>query len=259
MTPALPALLAGAAVLALAGARRPVASDRARALAQPAVDAPRRGRGPLEAIGGPVRRVLGRPPDPRADRRVGWAILIGFGLVAVMPPMALVWGAGFGVVSVVRRRRGRERAERAMFDELPEVVDLLSLAVSAGLTVPLALGVVADRGHGRLAGELGRARRAAELGTGLADAIDAIPARLGDEVRPITRLLSASLRDGTSIADALGRVAGEVRTERRRRAEERARKVSVRLLFPLVCCVLPAFALLTVVPLLAGSLSSISF
>ncbi|MDZ7679432.1 MAG: type II secretion system F family protein [Acidimicrobiales bacterium] len=259
MTPALPALLAGAAVLALAGAMRPVGPDRALALAPPAVDSPRRGHGPLEAIGRPVRRVLGRPPDPRADRRVGAAVLVGFGLVAVMPPMALVWGAGFGVASVVRRRRGRERAERAMFDELPEVVDLLSLAVSAGLTVPLALGVVADRGHGRLAAELGRARRAAELGTGLADAIDTIPARLGDEVRPITRLLSGSLRDGTSIADALSRVAGEVRTERRRRAEERARKVSVRLLFPLVCCVLPAFALLTVVPLLVGSLSSISF
>ena len=45
---------------------------------------------------------------------------------------------------------------------------------------------------------------------------------------------------------------------RRREAEERARRLPVQLLFPLVVCVLPAFGLLAVVPLLAGSLPALS-
>ena len=50
---------------------------------------------------------------------------------------------------------------------------------------------------------------------------------------------------------AIGRLARQIR------AEEAARRVPVRLLFPLVLCVLPAFALLTVAPLLAGALRSL--
>jgi tight adherence protein C len=52
-------------------------------------------------------------------------------------------------------------------------------------------------------------------------------------------------------------LAAEVRAERRRRAEAAARRVPVKLLFPLVLCVLPAFGLLTVVPLLAGAATSL--
>lgn len=258
MTPAVPAALAAGAVLALAGALRPVTADRLHALVSSPEPHGRARVGPLAVVGRPVRRVLRRPPDDRGDRRVGGAVLLAGVLLVVLPPLALVWLAGFSGGSVLRRRRHRIHADRQLLDELPEVVDLLALAISAGLTVPLAVGVVADRGSGRLAAELGRSRRTAELGTGLAEALDEIPGRLGDQVRPLTRILSGSLRDGTSLAEALERLAHEVRTERRRRAEERARKVSIRLLFPLVCCVLPAFALLTVVPLLAGAVSGIS-
>ncbi|MDP9387533.1 MAG: hypothetical protein M3Q48_06280, partial [Actinomycetota bacterium] len=53
---------------------------------------------------------------------------------------------------------------------------------------------------------------------------------------------------------ALERLAAEVRRQRLRQAEEAARRVPVLLLFPLVLCVLPAFALLTVAPLIAGAL-----
>ena len=256
MSPAVPAVLAAGAVLVWALGSRPVGADRLAALLPPSESRSSR-PGPLSALGGFARRVLGREPDAPADRRVGGAILVGAVLVLVFPPMAMLWIAGVAGWSLLRRRRARARAEQELLDELPEVLDLLLLAVSAGLTVPLAVGVVADRGQGRLAHELGRARRAAGLGSGLADALDEVPHRLGEQVRAVTGVLAASLRDGTPVADAIERVAGEVRTQRRRAAEERARKVSVRLLFPLVCCVLPAFALLTVVPLLAGALSGI--
>jgi tight adherence protein C len=258
VTPTAPALLAAVAVLVLAATRASAIPVRLRRLVQPEPDTLRRRLDPLSLLGRPVRSVGRRPPDPSADRRLGAHLLVGAGLAVVFPPFGVVWAAGAAGASVLRRRRSATRAEVDLREELPEVVDLLSLAVSAGLTVPLAVGVVAERGSGRVATELARARRSSAVGTPLADALDAIPARLGEPVRPITRILAGSIRDGTAIGPALERVAGEVRVERRRGAEERARKVSVRLLFPLVCCVLPAFALLTVVPLLVVSLSGIS-
>ena len=69
--------------------------------------------------------------------------------------------------------------------------------------------------------------------------------------------LVASERYGAPLAAGLDRLAAEVRASRRRRADEVARKVSVKLLFPLVLCILPAFALLTVAPLIASALKSL--
>jgi tight adherence protein C len=67
----------------------------------------------------------------------------------------------------------------------------------------------------------------------------------------------ASERYGAPLADALVTLAADARADRRRRAEEAARRVPVQLLFPLVLCVLPAFVLLTLAPLLAGALGSL--
>jgi tight adherence protein C len=256
--PLLPALLVSCAVLAVA-LRVGVRPARVTELStRPPTRPPPAGAGLLARIGGPLRHRLDGGRDAGADRMVGLAIVVGAGLFVVAPPLALGLVVAVAASSVVRRRRVRLREAAALVDELPEVVDLLWLATAAGLTVPLAVRVVERHGTGRLAGELGRAGRRAELGTGLADALDEIPGRLGEPVRPLARALAGALRDGTSITESLERVAGEVRTARRRAAEERARRASVRLLFPLVLCVLPAFALLTVVPLLAGALRGLS-
>ncbi len=258
MTPTVPALLAAGAVLSLAVAIRPGVPEQARALVPPAGPRPR-GRSPTALVGAPLRRILGRDTDPAADRRLGRIVVVGVALAFLAPPLGGLWLAGAGCHSVLGRRRARARADRELLEELPEVVDLLRLAVSSGFTIPLAVGVVAERGSGRLAAELARARHSSDLGAAFADSLDEIPSRLGDPVRPVIRVLVGGLRDGTAVATALERVADEVRTDRRRRAEERARRVSIRLLFPLVCCVLPAFALLTVVPLLVSGLQGIRF
>jgi tight adherence protein C len=60
-----------------------------------------------------------------------------------------------------------------------------------------------------------------------------------------------------ALGPALERLGAELKLDRRRRAEEEARRVPVRLLGPLVACILPAFGLLTVVPLLAASLKAL--
>jgi len=72
------------------------------------------------------------------------------------------------------------------------------------------------------------------------------------------RLLVRTERLGSSLADEMSRLAADVREQRRARAVDRARAAPVKMLFPLVFLVLPAFLLLTVVPVLLTTVRSIS-
>ncbi|HEY4378606.1 MAG TPA: type II secretion system F family protein, partial [Acidimicrobiales bacterium] len=103
------------------------------------------------------------------------------------------------------------------------------------------------------------AHRRQVLGEPVAVALESVAADLGPALQPLVRALDASDRYGAPLVPALDRLAGEARIARRRRAEEAARRLPVSLLFPLVCCSLPAFGLLTVVPLLVSALRSLQF
>ena len=202
-----------------------------------------------------------RRPDPRL-LRVGRTVLATAAPVALLPlPLGAALGAVAGVVLWHQpgwdARRRRHRREERLRAELPEIVDLLVLAVGAGLTVGLAVEAVGRRAGGDLAGQLRAVSAAVRQGHRLAEALDALPERAGEAVRPLVAALVASERYGAPLLPGLDRLAGEVRADRRRRADEAARRVSVKLLFPLVLCVLPAFALLTVAPLIAGALRSL--
>ena len=80
---------------------------------------------------------------------------------------------------------------------------------------------------------------------------------LGDRAASFAHVLVDHLRYGVPLAPGLERLGLELRLDRRRRVEEDIRRVPLRLLAPLLCCVLPAFGLLTVVPLLVASLRSL--
>ena len=204
----------------------------------------------------PTRSRLQHPRPSRTT--VPWSQLAAVVVAAVAPLVLFLLVALVAwAIPVVRARRERERRAEALRRSLPEVVDLFHVAVASGLTVPLAVEAVARRADGPLADELRLALEEAALGRRLGDALDDVPRRAGDVVRPLTAALVASARYGAPLGDALGRLAAEVRADRRRRAEEAARKVPVKLLFPLVCCVLPAFALLTLAPLLAGAIAAL--
>ena len=97
---------------------------------------------------------------------------------------------------------------------------------------------------------------ACALGATFAEALDDVAAR-APSLRPLADALLASDRLGAPVGPALARLAAEQRAELRRHAETHARRVPVRLLFPLVFVVLPAFGLLTVIPTLLAGLSRI--
>src|SRR5688500_1135130 len=69
-----------------------------------------------------------------------------------------------------------------------------------------------------------------------------------DEVRALVAMLIQTDRFGTSVAQALRTHAEVSRTKRRQRAEERAAKIGVKLVFPLVFCLFPAFYVVTLGP-----------
>ncbi|MEO5679563.1 MAG: type II secretion system F family protein [Acidimicrobiales bacterium] len=207
-------------------------------------------------------RAVGRPaPTPADPAAIGTGILLGAAVVAAVPagwPVALILGSLPPLLSRVRRARLRAAAGRAVQDELPEVIDLLGLAVGSGLTAALAVAAVGRRGTGALADALRDAAEAAgHQGRRLPDVLDDLPSALGqagDATRPLVAALADATRNGTALGPSLDRLAAEARTARRHRAEERARRVPILLLFPLVTCTLPALGLLTIAPLAVGAL-----
>ena len=156
------------------------------------------------------------------------------------------------IASVVTRRQER-RIDGVIERELPVTIDLLAVAVGAGCTPFLAVDTAIAWSSPALAGELAGVRRACALGRAFDAALDDLARRI-PRLAPLVDALLASDRFGAPVGDALLRLASEQRTVLRRRAEARARTVPVRLLFPLVFLVLPAFALLTVVPAVLGGL-----
>ena len=148
----------------------------------------------------------------------------------------------------------RARSGGRLDDGLALTSDLLAVAVAAGLTPYLALEVAARFVPEPIAGRLGDVVIAARGGQRLADALDAEAART-PALGPLLVLLAASERSGAPVGAALGRLAASTRAQARRRAMARARTVPVRLLFPLVFLVLPAFLLLTVAPVVLATLT----
>jgi tight adherence protein C len=214
--------------------------------------------GPITRLGGLVRRLAGRPPDPVADRTVGLVIVAAGTLGALAPWLAalpVVWGA-LGP-TLAARRVGRAH-HAAVVDQLPDVVDLLVLTTGAGLPVTAALAAIDDRPGGPLGTAIAAAVRHGQHGGITADALAVLGERAGPVVRPLVDALAEHDRYGTPIGPALTRAGIEARIRRRRQAEEAARRLPVTLLFPLVLTTLPAFFLLAIVPLLAGSLGSLT-
>lgn len=158
--------------------------------------------------------------------------------------------AAISVCVACSRWRRRRRVSATVVDPfaVADVVDLFALSCGAGLTVASALRLVAAHTSGPLGRAFGDALAEVDDGARLSDVLADMPTRVGEVVRPLSSALAMAARYGTPIVPALERAALEIRLAQRRALEERARRLPVQLLFPLVLCCLPAFALLTVAP-----------
>ena len=203
------------------------------------------------------RRLRTQLSDGEA-RAIGLTTCIMLLSLVLAPALVIVAPAVCAAVILHRRRRNVIARKRAILRSLPVTVDLLRLSVLSGLNISAAVSEVAAHTKGPLADELTRAMQMTARGVGVADALDGVVVRTCDEVGPLIWSLTSSERYGAPLSEVLERLARETRLDQERRAEQAARQLSVLLLFPLAGAILPAFALLTVVPLLAGSLSSLA-
>ena len=193
---------------------------------------------------------------------VGGPVLVTAGVGLAVALARWPWAAPALMVAAcalaaVARSRQRRAVARAVEQELPEVIELLRVCVEGGLTVRSAVDAVVAVTAGDVADAMASASRAASAGASLADALEDCTHHLWPGLRPLVSALAASERYGVPLVSSLERLAADARADARRRGEAHARKVPVRLLFPLVLCILPAFALLTVAPLIAGGLESL--
>ncbi len=151
--------------------------------------------------------------------------------------------------------RRRDRATVSAHD-LADFADLVRVALGSGFTVMRALALVCAHSTTPVSAVFATALAPGNGGSPV-DALAALPDRLGDAGRELCGSLVASARYGAPALPALERVAFELRLARRLDAEVRAKRTSVLLLLPLVLCVLPAFVLLAIVPLVLGALAAL--
>jgi pilus assembly protein TadC len=151
------------------------------------------------------------------------------------------------------------RRRHAIEAEIPQLLDLLAAGSSAGLSAPLALRRAGEALRGPLGPELRAVFDSVDLGARWSEQLAALALRWrSPDLRRAVSVLVRTETLGSSLSEATRELAASVRQARRAASSERARTAPVKMLFPLVFLVLPAFLLLTVVPVLLTTLRSIA-
>ncbi len=171
---------------------------------------------------------------------------------ATSPPLRSR-GGGSGSRRRVRgrpsdRRSGTADGGDGELTDLAACCDLLAVAAASGSTVSGSIVAVGSVGHGPVARALALAAESIDRGGPVLDAIGVLRRELGPGGQPLVTTLATAAGSGSPPAPALQRLADAERRRARRRVEARVRRLPVLLLLPLVGLILPAFVLLTLVP-----------
>jgi tight adherence protein C len=169
------------------------------------------------------------------------------GLARLVVPFAM-GGIGYmlpGAIlgqAVLRRQEAIRRA-------LPDTLDLLTISVEAGLGFDSALLHVTRNVPGPLAQEIGRMLHEMQLGVSRVEAFRHLADRTNvEELRGFVLAMVQADVLGVSIGKVLRAQAHEHRVRRRQNAEERAMKIPVKLLFPMIFCILPLIMIVVAGP-----------
>ncbi|SDP47416.1 tight adherence protein C [Klenkia soli] len=213
----------------------------------------RRARRLLQAAGYPAGMTMTRvlAAKPLLVVVVG---LLALAVVDAYPgPLVVLLGLAATVGSywlpdAILDGRGKERQAK-LTQELPDVLDEMTIAVEAGLGFEAALAWVANHGTGVLAEEFRRTLADINVGRPRRAAYEALVARAKiDDLRRFVAAVNQADSYGIAMADVLRVQAAEMRMKRRQRAEERAMKVPVKVSFPLMVCILPALLVVVLGP-----------
>jgi tight adherence protein C len=202
-----------------------------------------------------------------ADQMTGTALI---GLSAVVGTLAaLLWmfyassegftqreivltvaAAAIGIAGpwIVLSGRATRRRD-AITAELPDMVDLLTVSIEAGLALEAALSRVSERGDGPLAQEVRRTLSEIALGRQRRDALRALGERTQvPAVATFVNSLIQADQSGMELGPVLRAQSDQVRQRRRQRAEESAMKAPIKMLFPLILFIFPSIFIVLLGP-----------
>lgn len=176
---------------------------------------------------------------------------------ALLPLTPLTAIAGFQSPDIVVARLAKRR--RAAIDAgIPELIELLVATTEAGLTLPVAFRRTAEVMQGALGEELRAGVAQLDLGVPWRRVLDGLVERTSLAwIKRLVATMGRTQRLGAPVGSSLRSLGDDLRRERRGRAEELARRAPVKMLFPLVFLILPAFLLLTVGPVLLATIKSL--
>ena len=191
--------------------------------------------------------------DPEAANYYALAELAVPAILALLPiallgpqgwvPALVAGGIGYLIPDLALTRATR-RHQKAIQNGLPDAIDLIVVCVEAGSSLDQAIVRASeelDIAMPALASELRTVTNEIRAGKPRLEAFQGLAKRTQiDDVRALVAMLTQTDRFGTSIAQALRTHAATSRTKRRQRAEERAAKVGVKMVFPLALCLVPA-------------------
>jgi tight adherence protein C len=145
-----------------------------------------------------------------------------------------------------------DRRQQEIFENLPDSLDLMTVCVEAGLGVDAAMLRVADEIHVKsqvLSDEFSLVLLELRAGSSREKALRNLAMRTGvSDVETLVAMLVQAERFGTSVGTALRVHTDMLRTKRRHLAEERAAKVALKLLFPLMFFIFPALLIVLLGP-----------
>lgn len=177
-------------------------------------------------------------------------------------PARLSLGGRGALLDAEPLRRARERAaSRSLVDacerQMPELLDILGLGLSAGLSFDASLELYCGERNGELAREMRGALLTWRMGlAGRAQALEALSARVeSPSLSRFTDAVCEALAFGSPLASTLEHQASALREEQRAATQQRVEEVPVRMLIPLGTLVVPAMLLAILGPLLSGALA----
>jgi tight adherence protein C len=220
---------------------------------------------PIDARDRIVRKLLiaGSPAGWDAERilafkiigLVGGIILAFFigTLIGVTPfiqivLLGLLGFVGFLAPDSMLSRRVDER-QKEILRTLSDTLDLLTISVEAGLSLNAAIAQVVQNVPGVLSAEFARMLQEIQLGVPRADAFRNLAERTDvEELNAFALAMIQADVFGVSIASVLRTQAQQLRIKRRQRAEAKAQQTPVKIVFPLILCILPALFIVIVGP-----------
>ena len=178
-------------------------------------------------------------------------------------PILLLMVVGVAVVcyflpELLLTSRSQERNEEIQL-ELADTLDQMTIAVEAGLGFDAAMARAGRNGDGPLAQEFIRTLQEIQVGQMRRTAYESLAQRTDvADLRRFVRAIIQADAYGISVADVLRTQAAELRLKRRQRAEEKAQQVPVKVIFPLLVCILPVLFIVLLGPTVINMMEAFS-